>query len=1377
MDQEQNNSQQPQTSQVFKVRGMKTDFSESSFENSFAFENKNMRINIVDDDNTLLNLTNERGTREVCEFEGIPVGLKKYANDKAILITTTNEGCDDIEAIKEKYGIDINSISNDTATDIPTFKDRIYTVSSDGDNISINEINKSENSLTSLSAHNPLEIEHFADGNKDSFYIADGINNFKAFDLSGDELTKNNDRLEYNDIISGNESIDVSHNYSILGEFSSGVMVYCFAYVSKMGHKTGIIDVSDLVYVVDYHGNENPQGLEPNKRCNILNVVTINKLSKNFDAIEIYSLFRSSLDGEIVCKKVCTQKILQNVDYVSVHDLNKGDSISYQELLSRFNSVLIPSTLTQKNNTLFLGNIKTNNYSNLKSIIKLMNSEKPEISVDKNDYFLIKNQYFLGVQFQDRHGDWSPVLSIGDCHGNAKEVRLPSRITESALNSGYVSARIMMLDDRRIRNTVCEGLAMPVLDFENAKYGIDFYSPYFYNPKSTNNNDGFDLSSDIYKYDGKDNRFKVTSYYSDLYSPDIEFDENLIFDSNITYNLYKKEITKESLVSHNIDIEINGNIGTLYNADSADDLGKAGMNDGFYYWMDSIVGYQKSLQLFMWDDGGRKSNIPGEDMFLSLYKLRELNIYEKPSKYVIYTWQPSGSLNDSKDTVSILKNKRISRKYEIHSEEIIQTYGKKKQTRCWLFDGTNNNIPLSGFKVYGGHINHKVYPSSWKIDDKYRQNRINNGEQMWDDDQISKCDDYALATLPIFSFVGQPIEIYRNIDSRKRPTYMYSTVGKLFEDQFYFSCAVKFFRGGSSNSSLGAINFNNTTESRKKSYYETTIKPINEAGTQQTRKNYVESLEKLAEVDNNSQGKHSYLGYPIKSRVTNNYNRAGSINISYSTARHIVIEAKSTNNCWCRIGKQEQEVSISDSDIEKGQWIICSRKSLLKRSDLTISVNINERFEWDDYECLKTEPHSLNDENQVTCCLDIKKVSSYINPLCRYDNLRNMSDYNGVTSSVFNKLNMVYNQKNNFFVFMGMSAKTVTENNQANTIMYTDTKVQNESEDTYVNFSINDFYDIDSNVNRINKIINYNDKLFVFSDRSVVNVLYNENVVINTDNIQNLGLASGDKISGTQLLTNTYGCLNKWSIGMSDNVLYFNDDLNNKIMSFSGEGFSVLNESLGIDTLNGKLLKKNIWNPVDFLNTKLNIDKYSKDVHYTTNEIDISLNTAIGSFMSLLSYENVTYMEQLGRHSIAIRGNRIYALREGDYNYFFGKYEPYWTTVILNNNSLINKTISNIEFNTEAYNGVGPDHNFTFDTVDFWNDYQSNSIDVDFRMYGQSSLKKKFRIWRVNMIRNSYRMRNRDVDMISNPWTYMKLSCNTENTNKLTLHWININYR
>ena len=392
-----------------------------------------------------------------------------------------------------------------------------------------------------------------------------------------------------------------------------------------------------------------------------------------------------------------------------------------------------------------------------------------------------------------------------------------------------------------------------------------------------------------------------------------------------------------------------------------------------------------------------------------------------------------------------------------------------------------------------------------------------------------------------------------------------------------------------------------------------------------------------------------------------------------------------------------------------------------------------------------------------------------------------------MSSSIINKINLVYNQKNNFFIFSGITSDTVTDDTLKKTILYSDIKVANEVEDTFVNLPITNFHTIDSNINSINKLIVYNDKLLCFSDDAIVQILYNENVVINTDSVQSLGLASSDKVTGSQLITNTYGCLNKWSIGISNNVLYFNDDLNRKIFAYDGQ-FHCLNEELGIQTLNSKLFKNVVWNPNDFGNTKLNIDKYTADIHYTGDDIDIVFNENIGNFTSLYSYEALPYISTIGQHTIGFQnksGNTyLHFLREGNYNQFFGVYKPFYTTVIINNNSLVTKMLTNVEFSSEAYslnNGsLLPQHDYTFSHIEFYNDYQRNKVKIDYKLYGQSLLKRKFRIWRINRFRNYTRMPNRNYDMISNPWTYLKLLTEgtaLESNRKLTLHWINVNYR
>lgn len=1338
MEQQENNIQQQGTlAQTFKIRGMKTDLSESSFENSFAFENKNMRINIVDEDNTLLNLTNERGTLYSCKVSGIPVGVKKYDIDRALLFTTNNRGDTDISSLRHKdFSEGPEQLMHSDFDNIDDFVDSVNIVYEDDGEIRVKNI------LTGnigLNASNPLEIEHYKDGDTDYFYIADGLNNFKTFVLKNDHISISNSNLDYNCKIDGSERITAESIKSHSGEFFSGVIVYCFAYVTKQGHKTGIIDITDCKMLSNY-GRE--RGLAPNTRCNVAYDIRIENTSSDFAGVEVYSLYRSSLDGDIVVRKV--QECKNNVAGISVIDNNTGEIISYQELLTRFNSRLVASTITQKNNTLFLGNIKTNNYQNLRQIIKSASTITLNTT---NDNFSNLNDYYFGIQFQDKYGVWSPVSYIGRSN-NVTSAILPKSLCETAISNGYVAFRIMRSYNYSQKNVICAGVALSAITIENGKYGIDYYSPY---------------SCSVGEYDIYDQFSRIKSYATtgrnpvvfDIYSPDCDFNENLIINNDSDFRIYYNSNTVQKVYT-NIDVTINGNTGVLYNSNSSE-LGVASWNGERFIWKDAIVGYQKALQLLFCYDKGSGSDISNDKIVSSLYDISKLNLEEKPTDYVIYTWQPSGSLNDSNGSTSILKTKRISFVYETRYDQELK---KSENNKLWLYDTTTNNISLSG-DVYAGIVNHDIYPQTWSIPEELRNsNEDGDGGLFWDDDQILYVDNYSLATLDTYKYNGQPIEVYgNNIDpnnSKIVPIWRYSAKTKSYNENeieetsgedIAFNRKAPRIKYWAATSSLGIINLVNVYD--RKAEYE---------GRERTKDT-------------------------IKIRVTNRFNRSNSIKISYKTPKHFVTKLSYRNDSCSVLVTNNSGIKteLNDSQIENGEWIVCSKKVKLSNDEITVSdIDIDDTYKWDVYQCLKTEPYSLSDINQVTCVLNIRDVYSYINPFCRYDNLVAMSNYNGVTSSIFNKMNMVYNQKNNFFVYPGITESTITDDSLENTILYSEMKLANEKEDTFVNFDTTNFYTIDSYVNKINKLEVYNDKLLCFSDSSLVQILYNENVVVNTDSVQSLGLASTDKITGSQLLTNTYGCVNKWSIGVYNNVLYFSDDLNNKIIAFAGE-FTVINEEFGIETLNKYLFDLSVWDPLNWRNTKLNIDKYSKDVHYTTSKIDVALNPQLGAFTSLYSYEKIPFIETISKYSVAFKYNdgftEIHLLRQGNYNYFFGKYEPYWTTVIINQNSLVTKTLSNIEFSTEAYSENIPNNQFTFDTVTLWNDYQCNKTRVDYKMYGQSLLKKKFRIWRVNRLRNGTKTDRRNYDMISNPWSYLKLSSETENTNKLTLHWINLNYK
>ena len=80
---------------TWQIKGMQRDLSVSKFSSEYAYENKNIRI-MSTDDNTLLSIVNEKGTKEVSNIEGIdsikglPIG-QATINGYLVLFTTDQD--------------------------------------------------------------------------------------------------------------------------------------------------------------------------------------------------------------------------------------------------------------------------------------------------------------------------------------------------------------------------------------------------------------------------------------------------------------------------------------------------------------------------------------------------------------------------------------------------------------------------------------------------------------------------------------------------------------------------------------------------------------------------------------------------------------------------------------------------------------------------------------------------------------------------------------------------------------------------------------------------------------------------------------------------------------------------------------------------------------------------------------------------------------------------------------------------------------------------------------------------------------------------------------------------------------------------------------
>ena len=232
----------------------------------------------------------------------------------------------------------------------------------------------------------------------------------------------------------------------------------------------------------------------------------------------------------------------------------------------------------------------------------------------------------------------------------------------------------------------------------------------------------------------------------------------------------------------------------------------------------------------------------------------------------------------------------------------------------------------------------------------------------------------------------------------------------------------------------------------------------------------------------------------------------------------------------------------------------------------------------------------------------------------------------------------------------------------------------------------------------------------------------------------------------------------------------------------------------------------------DFSKYKTFYDEKLKDVYFTDNATSLDYSEQLGEFEGFYSYGGTDYMFNYLDDFVAIKDGKLWKQFAGDYNYFFGNKDenckPFSITLISNEGGM-DKTFTNIEYEADTWDDKGLLLNETFDYLNIWNEYQMGMEELNKHNinnhYHYSNLKRKFRIWRTQLPRelnfnsniyipdvneeiNTVLMPEREVNInkvfsikkslnrIRNTWAYIKLSKNSLDNHKTTLHNINIGY-
>lgn len=481
------------------------------------------------------------------------------------------------------------------------------------------------------------------------------------------------------------------------------------------------------------------------------------------------------------------------------------------------------------------------------------------------------------------------------------------------------------------------------------------------------------------------------------------------------------------------------------------------------------------------------------------------------------------------------------------------------------------------------------------------------------------------------------------------------------------------------------------------------------------------------------------------------------------------------------------------SDYENTPWYVASEP--VKTGKRCVEASIGDTY-FQRYDCLKTYPFALEDQNQVIEIFSFM-CESKINIDGRYDNRRGMADNTSVTNTNFNLLNMAYTQDDNFLTYHYLNPDDFNISSFPNQIIWTQTKVYGSDIDAWTQILPTSILDLDGSLGQIRALRLWNDNLICFQDSGISKIMYNERTTMSTEQGIPVEIANSGKVDGAQYISNQIGCSNKSSIQITQDGIYFIDSNTREIYRWAkgleslskGKGFNtyLYNNSIELDT------EKTFYDPA----LK---DIYFRFVNSSTVEC-LVYNEQVNEFTSFFDYD-MDFLFPFKSNLISVEHNSSNLWKQfasSEYLRYFGEtttssgqiipaYKNYKIQLVSAENPTEDKVFTGVEFRADVLNGsitqstqstiqgnYSTINKFPFKTIKAWNEYQdTGTVSFERVLRRSTNLSQKFRIWRGDIGRDM-NDKSHPLNRIRSPWARVELIGGGDDM-KTVIHDIAVTY-
>lgn len=323
-------------------------------------------------------------------------------------------------------------------------------------------------------------------------------------------------------------------------------------------------------------------------------------------------------------------------------------------------------------------------------------------------------------------------------------------------------------------------------------------------------------------------------------------------------------------------------------------------------------------------------------------------------------------------------------------------------------------------------------------------------------------------------------------------------------------------------------------------------------------------------------------------------------------------------------------------------WIKCGESAILNtQNDVVLEYREGDTY-FGRFDCLKTYPFTQEDACSIVSIYSTE-LESRVNLDLRYDKNRGLTDNTLVTPQNFNLFNRAgYDQINQFFTYQSLNTDRYTTDYFPNMVTWSLEKSFGEDVDIWTSIPLTSTHTLDGDKGRVTKLITWADNIFAFQERGFAQLLYNSRVQIPVSDGQPIEITNNMKMAGKRYISQNIGCFNKWSVISTPLGIYFIDDINKGLYTFNGQ-LGNLSQTKGFDTWMDETAALKVWNPYTWENIVTYYDPVNKEVYFSNEKESLVFSEKLNSFTSFVDYNKLRLLEKVKDKTITFRRGEQYS--------------------------------------------------------------------------------------------------------------------------------------